>query len=165
MSEYTDMVRTVVSLMLMPMVLLNQWANLGYCHGGSHPQENQSRPHIHLVDGGHHHGHHHHHGDGHHHYDLPDEDEEQAAPFPEQHVCAGHDDDALYLPLGSVTAGVRSRQNDELQFRLAAQVILPSLSMISATAALPSASLLALPPPDEALDSCPLYLQMLTLLI
>lgn len=160
------MLRGIVSVLLMPMVMLSQWASIAHCHQGHHPHGHGSMPHLHIGgDSAHDTGHHHHDGHGHHHHHHDQQRGDQEQPGDAPTVLPHHDDDAVYFPLGSVTAGVRLRQSHELHLSLLA---VPVTAPRYTTLGLESpdiASARTHPPPDLPAGSCPLYLQTLSLLI
>jgi hypothetical protein len=159
-------VRRVVSLLLVPMVLLTQWAGTSHCHGSHQPPDHDRVPHFHF--GGfplRQSNHHHHDGHGHHHHhdgedrDDGDRDEPSDEPAPRP----DHDDDAIYVPVEPGTAAVPLKHVRDTSASAHAAVSLTTL----APASTPTASLFprAHPPPGLSSGSCPVYLQKLTLLI
>src|SRR3954447_14918509 len=98
--------KRVVCLLLMPSVLLTQWAGRGHCHGGNEPAGHDLRPHLHTnptssghsYDDHHHHGHHHHSPGGHHHHhDEVEAPEPAAPPTPQPDPPSDHDSDAIFI--------------------------------------------------------------------
>lgn len=163
------MLRRVVSLFLMPMVLLTQWASVGHCHRGQGAPAHTRSPHIHLSGfAAHQPGHHHHgaHGHCHHHHDgdeldaVDQSDSCDLLPTP----STDHDDDALYVPISPGMTALPKQQVEEGKFVASVDVLLTSLFSLVP----PPASVPTLPthsPPGLHPGACPLYLQMLTLLI
>jgi hypothetical protein len=151
------MFRRVVPILLVPVVLLSQWAGLVHCHGADQPPGHGSVPHIHI-------------GEilsirpMHHHHDAPErEDADHGEPCNQSTLPPEHDDDAVYIPVVPATIATPSQYDLAIQHgavaALPADFLTPLLSPVSAVSPRTHS------PPGSHPGACPLYLQILTLLI
>src|SRR5262249_52904087 len=88
------MLRRVVSLLLVPALLLYQWAGLGHVHADHLPVGHDLVPHFHLHAGEP--DHHDHDGPCHHH-DQDDEPDDLVLESPESAPLSDHEADAVYV--------------------------------------------------------------------
>lgn len=170
------MIRCLLTLLLLPSVLMTQVAALAHGHreDGRHGGE-EARPHIHLGfavhhdhDDDHHHGHSHAHGHRHHHDGTVHHHDDDTTPagqplvlHPDSDCGCDHDCDAVYAmacDLGST--GNRLGDLLELDVTVSWTAIDSFISPWHESAA---ASIV--PHPPDRVDSCPIYVRQLTLLI
>lgn len=167
--------KRVVCLLLIPTVLLAQWAGFGHCHTTGQADDHACKPHFHLPIfrlttsasepvSQHHHHDGHHHGSGHHHHHHGDDEQPNPKPTcPDERPTDPHDENAVYLPAGSgfglPNDRIGNNDNDDGAWtKLFA--LPPSLQAISEPR-----SCRAHPPPVVILSACPTYLRICTLLI
>lgn len=165
------MYRRVVSLMLLPCVLLTQLAAIvGHAHAGQHPSGHEFRPHIHTQPASHDHGHRHKHshehprgtGEDHQHHDEEGAREPGAPTAPSPEPLSPHDSDAFYVV--GVDALVGGRSVAGLDCDTSSLWVAPAESgfALRCLNSSPQWQHCWHTPP---VNSCPLYVRHLTLLL
>lgn len=162
------MIHRVVSLLLVPMLLL-QGVSFAHSHDGTgveEPDEHAQTRHLHCPLFGTH-SHPHHHDGEHHHHDDQDDSDADAAPqggddtSGQQAPARDHDDDAVYAP-EAMTNSVPGQQWSGSAGWFA---LVTTLGMVFTSIAPVPPPPRTHPPPLLPFGDCPLYLRTLTLLI
>jgi hypothetical protein len=175
------MYRRVVSLLLLPTVLLTQWASAAHCHGCSQVPGHACNPHIHLtgfpfsgsvpqVEGQESKNHH---RCSHHHDDQQSDDQdgsdqnggnhENGAPVPHDEDSTDHTGGSVvYLP----TAIMHGWLTGRCLTCIDDVIWTPGFALCDALFILvPPLACSHDPPPLSASSDCPIFLRILTLLI
>lgn len=158
------MFRRVVCLVLLPTVLLTQWASAGRCHGGCQTGHDRT-PHVHLrgqpfTETKLHTAHSHHACNGHSHDDDPEDVQEFTI---RQGSTEPGGEDVLYLPTALISGWLTGRSSTGA----ADDVVCTPPLYVSSFVLVCAPSPAALVPPDPLLPvwGYPTYLRVLTLLI
>ena len=159
-----DMMRRIISLLLIPVLLASQWCVTAHTHADMNiveSIEHSARPHVHV------HGvHDHHHGSGHSHCNGPQDShkhstsEDQSSRFV-ANDSNDHDADAVYRP-DSVTTGMSFEGRTDVPTSTVSAVKHLSTLEIWDRAGIVVVNRQNLPPPFLG-QTCPLFLRNLSI--
>jgi hypothetical protein len=161
------MYRIALSLLLLPCILVNQYAAYGHAHKGMEAAGHEARPHVHFAEHSHANQHEHVHGpDGHHHDHDHDHDapQDHSESFQKPSSNDDHNKDVLYVTCTDVTN--QSVEKDDVSASLEFSGLATHLESATArvVSAIEMAWTWAQPPPPHGI-SCQIYLWHVSLLI